>query len=190
MTPQARIYRIGWAALLVLCTALYGVLHFQVWSLSSEVKKKERQIVSLEERNMLLETEFLTRSSQMQLAAWNRVDFGYTAPEAEQFIFNKRQLARFGSARDAEAPQPIRVASVSVDDERTSFPSLVSPITGRPLDAALIEPVSAEGGSASTIVSAITSQSTRAPLSAVREAGSNSSAGASTVRVSLGGAGQ
>lgn len=191
MTPQARFRRMGWLALLAICTALYGVLHFQVWSLSSEVKKRERQIVVLEEHNMLLETEYLTRSSQMQLAAWNRVDFGYTAPGAAQFIFNERQLARFGSARGADAPEPIRVAGVSTDEERTPFPSLVSPITGEPLDTALIEPVRPDNAGGQTIVSTLAQRTARVPLSAVRESGGASApAGASTVRVSLGGAGQ
>ena len=111
MTPQARFRRIGWLALLTVCTILYGVLHFQVWSVSSDVKKTERVLVSLQQQNMLLETEFLTRSSQLQLAAWNRVDFGYSAPAADQFIGNERQLARFSSPRSSEAPDPIRLAS-------------------------------------------------------------------------------
>lgn len=188
MTPQARIRRMGWFALLAICTALYGVLHFQVWSLASEVKKRERQIIALEEHNMLLETEYLTRSSQMQLAAWNRVDFGYSAPEADQFIDNKRQLARFGSHRDGEAPQPMTVASVSMDEERTPFPRLVSPITGKPLDEALIEPAPNDGEGRQALVTTLARQTARVPLAATRESGS--AASASTVRVMLGGAGQ
>ncbi len=192
MTPQARIHRMGWFALLAICTALYGVLHFQVWSLSSEVTKKERQIVRLQERNTLLETEFLTRSSQAQLAAWNRVDFGYSAPEADQFIENERQLARFGSVRGIDTPEPIRVAGVASDEDRTPFPALVSPITGKPLDTALIEPQRTDDGSAQTIVTSLAQRTARVPLSAVSDSGSSSrgSAVATTVRVSLGGAGQ
>ncbi|GEM_PF-709836 len=189
MTPQARIRRMGWFALLAICTALYGVLHFQVWSLASEVKKKERQIIALEEHNMLLETEYLTRSSQMQLATWNRVDFGYSAPEADQFVDSKRQLARFGSHRDGSAPEPISVASVSVDEERTPFPRLVSPITGKPLDEALIEPVREHDDERRTLVTTLAQQTARVPMAAAREEGA-ASASAATVRVMLGGAGQ
>ncbi len=190
MTPQARIRRMGWIALLAICTALYGVLHFQVWSLASEVTKKERRIVALEEHNMLLETEFLTRSSQMQLAAWNRVDFGYSAPDADQFIFNERQLGRFGNQRAGDAPAPIKVASVSTDEERTPFPRLVSPITGKPLDAALIEPVKPESDSGETIVSTLAQQTARIPMSAAQDSSSGGAASAATVRVMLGGPGQ
>ena len=79
MTTQSRIRRIGWLAALALCLALYGVLHFKVHAVQSAVVRAERQIVQLEEATMLLETEYLTRSSQIQLARWNRVDFGFVA---------------------------------------------------------------------------------------------------------------
>ncbi|MCX7675991.1 MAG: hypothetical protein N2Z59_01270 [Alteraurantiacibacter sp.] len=137
MIPQTRLRRIGWFALLAVCTALYAVLHFHVWSVSSEVKKAERRIVQLERINLLLETEFLTRSSQVQLAAWNRVDFGYSAPEADQFIVSERQLARFSSIKAGQGPEPIRLASYAADEEVEPFPRLVSPVTGKPVGTAL-----------------------------------------------------
>ncbi len=186
MTPQARIRRIGWFALLTICTALYGVLHFQVWSLSSEVTKSERVIVSLEEQNMLLETEFLTRSNLVQLAAWNRVDFGYKAPDASQFISGERQLARFGSPRHVTEPEQLQFASLTSEATvEEPYHSLVSPITGEPIDVALVEPTRQERASASGLVVGLAARSARVPMSA-----SASSGGASVVRVALGGAGQ
>lgn len=185
MTPQARIRRVGWFALMTICTALYGVLHFQVWSLSSEVTKAERVIVSLEEQNMLLETEFLTRSNQVQLAAWNRVDFGYKAPEASQFIGSERQLASFGSPRHVAAPEPLQLASLTSEDEAEPLNEFVSPITGDPIDLALVEPTRQERAGASGLVVGLAARSARMPMSA-----SASSAGTSVVRVALGGAGQ
>lgn len=185
MTPQARIRRIGWFALLAICSALYGVLHFQVWSLSSEVTKAERVIVSLEEQNMLLETEFMTRSSQIQLAAWNRVDFGYKAPEASQFIGNERQLARFGSPRHVAGPEPLQFASLNSEDVAEVRPGLVSPITGEPIDVALVEPTRQDRASASGLVVGLAARSARVPMSAAASVG-----GTSVVRVALGGAGQ
>ena len=140
MTPQARFRRIGWFAALAVCTALYLMLHLKVHSVSSDVIRAERQIVRLEQTNMLLETEFLTRSSQIQLASWNRVDFGYTAPRAEQFIENERQLEQFAAARDIDAPAPIQLARVGDMDDSPAFPRLVSPLTGEPLDDALVTP--------------------------------------------------
>jgi hypothetical protein len=139
MMPHSNLRRIGWAAALATCTALYLMLHLKVHSVRSEVVRAERQIVALEEQKLLLETEFETRSNQLQLAAWNQVDFGYTAPSAAQFLENERQLASFGSPRAPGAPEPIRVAG-GAGNEEPAYPRLVSPLTGKPLDEALVEP--------------------------------------------------
>lgn len=138
MTPQSRIRRIGWVAALAICGMLYLALHLKVHAVSSEVIRAERQIVLLEQQKVLLETEFQTRSNQLQLEEWNRVDFGYVAPSASQFIEDERQLAAFGSPRAAGAPEPIRVAGAG--GEAPKYPKLVSPLTGKPVDEALVEP--------------------------------------------------
>lgn len=180
MTPQARFRRIGWFALLALCTAVYGVLHFQVWTVASDVTRAERRIVALEQTNLLLETEFLTRSSQVQLASWNRVDFGYSAPEADQFIGSERDLAQFAEPRSGDAPAPIQLAGYSDEEEAPPFPKLVSPITGRPIDLALIEPsASNNDDSRTTLVARIAGDTMRVPL------GGSSAAAPATVRVAL-----
>jgi hypothetical protein len=138
MIPHNRIRRIGWFAALAICAMLYLTLHLKVHAVGSEVIRAERQIVALEQQKLLLETEFQTRSNQLQLEEWNRVDFGYTAPSAEQFLENERQLASFGSPRAPGAPQPIRVAGAS--GEAPKYPRLVSPLTGKPIDEELLEP--------------------------------------------------
>ena len=61
---------------------------------------------------------------QQQLAAWNQVEFGYSAPRADQYVEHERQLAALGSPRGIDAPQPIRVAMlrpVSQGDEEESL---------------------------------------------------------------------
>ena len=185
MTPQARFRRIGWFALLALCTAFYGVLHFQVWTVASNVTKAERQIVALEQTNLLLETEFLTRSSQVQLAAWNRVDFGYSAPEAGQFIGSERELAQFAGPRAGDAPDPIQLAGYSDEEEAPPFPKLVSPITGRPIDVALIEPAgNSNDDGRTTLAARLAGDTVRIPL------GGRSASAPATVRVALGAVGQ
>jgi len=137
--PGARARRLGWAAALALCTALYLMLHLKVHAVKSEVIRAERQIVRLEQERQLLETEFETRSNLLQLSAWNRVDFGYTAPSAAQFLDSERRLASFGSPRAPGAPEPIRVAHAGGSGGETpDFPKLVSPLTGKPLDPALL----------------------------------------------------
>lgn len=185
MTPQARFRRIGWVALLTVCTLFYGLLHLQVWSVSSEVKRAERRIVALEQDKLLLETEFLTRSSQAQLAAWNRVDFGYSAPRADQFIASERQLASFGADGEQGREEALRLASFSADEEVAPFPQLVSPITGEPLDEDLVRPAAArdDDNAGAGVLAAVARSAGRTPL--------NAPAGArGTVRVMLGGAGQ
>lgn len=139
MTAHGHMRRIGWIAALAVCTALYLMLHLKVHSVRSEVVRAEREIVALEQQKLLLETEFETRSNQLQLAAWNRVDFGYTAPTASQFLENERQLASFGGPRAVGAPEPIRVAG-GAGSPAPDYPELVSPLTGKVLDDALVEP--------------------------------------------------
>ena len=165
LTPQSRLRRVGWIAMLAVCTALYLTLHLKVHSVTSEVVRAERKIVALEQQKLLLETEFETRSNQLQLAAWNRVDFGYTAPSAAQFLDSERQLANFGIPRAAGAPEPIRVAG-GAGTEAPSYPRLVSPLTGKPLDDALVAP--------------------ERPLAAARLADARIAEGGATMRIPLG----
>ncbi|MEO6388851.1 MAG: hypothetical protein ABIT16_12645 [Croceibacterium sp.] len=161
MTPQSRIRRIGWIAALAICTALYLMLHLKVHAVQSDVVRSERQIVALEQQKLFLETEFETRANQLQLAAWNNVDFGYTAPGAAQFLGSERQLADFGTPRGPGAPEPIRVAGNSGDEP--AFPRLVSPLTGKPIDEALLEPEHVAPG----VVGRLAERATRIPLGAV-----------------------
>lgn len=144
MIRQSRLRRIGWIAALTICTGLYLVLHLNVNAVRSDVIHAERQIVQLEEHKLLLETEFETRANQLQLARWNRVEFGYSAPGAEQFIENERQLSRFSGPRAAGAPKPIRVAGFGAGGEappfpKLAFPELVSPLTGNTVDGKVLE---------------------------------------------------
>jgi len=139
MTQESRLRRMGWIAVLAICTILYLGLHLKVHAVRSEVVRSERQIVALEDEKTLLETEFETRASQQQLASWNRVEFGYAAPTASQFVGSERQLAKFGTPRAAGAPEPIRVAALATGDDAPPFPKFVSPL-GKPVDAKLIDP--------------------------------------------------
>jgi hypothetical protein len=141
MTQQSRLRRMGWIAVLAICTVLYLGLHLKVHAVRSEVIGSERHIVALEDEKALLETEFETRASQEQLASWNRVEFGYAAPTAAQFVEGERQLAKFGTPRAAGAPEPIRVATIANGDSAPPFPKFVSPLTGKAVDASLVAPV-------------------------------------------------
>ncbi len=136
MIRHSRMRRVGWAAVLLVCTAFYLGLHLKVNSVRSEVRQAERRIVSLQQQKMMLETEFETRANQQQLAAWNDVDFGYKAPNASQFLEGERQLAQFGVPRSKGSPEPIMVANApAAGDDASAFPAMVSPITGEAIAA-------------------------------------------------------
>lgn len=133
MSTGSRLRQTGWAVLLALCGTGFLVLTFHVNSVKNKVHLAERTIIEFERKKQTLEIEFEARANQQQLADWNKIDFGYEAPRADQYLDNERQLAALGLARDANAPAPIRVA-FNTDDSETAFPSMVSPITGQPAD--------------------------------------------------------
>lgn len=162
--PQTRIRRMGWIAALAICTALYLMLHLKVHAVTSDVVRAERRIVALEQEKLLLATEFETRANQLQLEAWNRVDFGYTAPEAAQFLSSERQLASFGSPRMPGSPEPLRVAVAEAGAE-PEFPKMVSPLTGKPLDIDPVEVAARDDAEAPTRVN-LSGGTTRITLAA------------------------
>jgi hypothetical protein len=140
MTPHLRI-RLGWIVLLALACGLYLALHLQVQAVTSDIVRAERRIVALEQRKLLLATEFETRASQLQLAAWNRVDFGYTAPTAAQFLGSERQLAAFSLPDAIGAPAPIRLASAVAEpaDARITVAAADTAVAaGQPVQTVLL----------------------------------------------------
>jgi len=134
MSRGSRLRQTGWFVLLTLCGVIFLVLTFHVNSVKNKVHLAERTIIRLEREKQTLEIEFEARASQQQLANWNKIDFGYEAPRADQYLDNPRQLAALGLARGANAPAPIRVARVEEEVEQTLV-SMVSPITGTPAGA-------------------------------------------------------
>lgn len=135
-----RLHSIGWVFVLTICIALTGVLTLRVNAMKSQVYQTERKIIAMQRDIIFLETEFETRSNQQQLKALNDVEFGYTAPKAEQYIEGERQLAALGKPPAPGAPSPIRMASIVPEEAGGLFPALVSPITGKTSGA------SADGG--------------------------------------------
>ena len=133
MVSANRFRSIGWIALLFFCAALVMVLAFRVNALRSQVHRTEAQIVSLRKEKLYLETEVETRANQQQLKLWNDVEFGYVAPSASQYLSNERQLAAFAKPDEADAPEPIRVASAdNAVAAEAVFPGIVSRLTGEP----------------------------------------------------------
>jgi hypothetical protein len=136
-----RMRSIGWAAVLLTCFTLTVILTFKVNAVKSQVRLTERQILSVKQDKLLLETEFETRANQQQLRSLNDVEFGYQAPAAGQYLEGERQLASLGKPRAADAPDPIRVASADAPKDTRSLPEMVNPLTGKAMAA---EPPKAE----------------------------------------------
>jgi hypothetical protein len=131
MISSTNARSLGWMAALALCFALVAILSFKVHAIKSEVLLAERQVIALERETLLLETEFETRASQRQLAAWNAVEFGYEAPRARQFLDGERQLASLGQRRSPDAPAPIMLARAdSADAASAAQAPMRSPVSG------------------------------------------------------------
>ncbi len=158
-----RLRSIGWFAMLLICGALVLGLTFRVNAVKSQVRLSERKIVALKQETMFLETEFEARANQQQLKNLNDVDFGYQAPSSGQYLEGERQLAGLGKPRAPGAPSPIRVASATPAHDDSSFPAMVSPISGKAMAAEV------PAGGLRTPVSAA---NLRDRLSHVEEAGS------------------
>lgn len=130
-----RVRSFGWAFVLTVCFGITAGLALRVNAVKSQVRDEESRIISLRQDILFLETEFQTRSNQQQLRALNDIEFGYSAPRAEQYIEGERQLAALGQVRRPDAPRPIRVASTveagtSTAPAPDSFVAMVSPIDG------------------------------------------------------------
>jgi hypothetical protein len=133
MVAGSRLRQIGWAVVLAICVAGFTALTFKVNTVKSEVALAERAIIGLEREKLVLETEFQARANQQQLADWNRVEYGYLTPAANQYLDNERQLAALGMERGLGAPAPIRVAKAAPEED-DGLLAMVSPVTGQPVD--------------------------------------------------------
>lgn len=129
---RSHVKTAGWAVVLMCCASAVAMLMFKVNAVRSEVRNTEERIVQLQRDNLYLETEFETRASQQQLAALNRMEFGYVAPGPGQFLPNERALAAFAEPRAKGAPQMIRVARDDIDGvELASFTGEVAAAVAR-----------------------------------------------------------
>lgn len=132
----SRLRQIGWAVVLSVCVTGFVLLTFRVNAVKSEVRLAERELIALEREKVMLEIEFETRANQQQLADWNRLEFGYRAPQADQYLENERQLASLSVPRSIDAPDPIRVAQTAGETEEAGLIAMVSPLTGKSAEVA------------------------------------------------------
>lgn len=137
MMTTSRLRQIGWGALLGMCFAVFAALSLSVHAVRNEVMLVDKQIVQMKIKKQRLETEFQARASQHQLARWNRVELGFVAPRADQYLDTRRQLASLGQPRGPGAPAPIRVARAgSGAAQDFARRPMVSPVSGAPITLA------------------------------------------------------
>lgn len=99
---------LGWASLVLLLVVAFGLLSFTVQAKRNEVVLAERQIVRLQSILKQMQLEESSRLNFGDQRDLNRIAIGYTAPRADQFITDLRDLAQFSASASAaldETPQ-------------------------------------------------------------------------------------
>ncbi|MEM7703446.1 MAG: hypothetical protein AAF251_16025 [Pseudomonadota bacterium] len=137
MSTVSRQRQMFWLVALGVSLAAFVGLSLTVHFVRNAVLTSDIEIVSLKKKRQLLETEFQARASQHQLARWNRVDLGFVAPRADQYLDGRKQLAELGQPLGPNAPSPIRVANADADQiTRVAQREMFSPISGKPITLA------------------------------------------------------
>lgn len=137
MMTGSRLRQIVWGAAFGLFLTAFAALSLTVHAVRNEVLLADIDIVALKKKRQLLQTEFQARASQHQLARWNRVDLGFGAPRADQYLDTRKQLAALGQPLGPGAPSPIRVAKAGGDNAALlARREMVSPVSGKPITLA------------------------------------------------------
>ena len=122
---------------LIFAMMLYPV-SLKVAATRSELTRIEKQIDRTRDNIRYLESELAVRASMRQLEQWNADTFGYSAPDAGQYLANERQLAsldRLPRARGTNEVAPVLMAMVSpVGTPAVSAPK-ENPVASKPAAA-------------------------------------------------------
>ena len=109
-----RLEGIGWLMLVCLVAILLYPLSLSVASLRSDLARTDQKIVSVKREIRYLETEFSARANLRQLEEWNKLEYGYVAPKAAQYLEGERALASLGGE---PMQAPVKIAVVNAMDE-------------------------------------------------------------------------
>lgn len=136
-----KLQGIGLVLLVLIFAMMLYPVSLKVAATRSELTRIEKQIDRTRDNIRYLESELAVRASMRQLEQWNADTFGYSAPDAGQYLENERQLAsldRLPRARGANEVAPVLMAMVSpVGTPAVSAPK-ESPVASRP---AAVKPV-------------------------------------------------
>lgn len=110
-----KLQGIGLVLLVLVFAMLLYPVSLKVAATRSELTRIERQIDRTRDNIRYLESELAVRASMRQLEQWNADTFGYSAPSADQYLANERQLASIDlpRARGANDVAPVLMAMVS-----------------------------------------------------------------------------
>ena len=133
-----KLQGIGLVLLVLIFAMMLYPVSLKVAATRSELTRIERQIDRTRDNIRYLESELAVRASMRQLEQWNADTFGYSAPDAGQYLASERQLAsldRLPRARGANEVAPVLMAMVSpVGTPAVSAPK-ESPVAGKPAAA-------------------------------------------------------
>lgn len=138
-----KLQGIGLVLLVLIFAMMLYPVSLKVAATRSELTRIEKQIDRTRDNIRYLESELAVRASMRQLEQWNADTFGYSAPDAGQYLASERQLAsldRLPRARGANEVAPVLMAMVSpVGTPAVSAPK-ESPVANKP---AAVKPVTA-----------------------------------------------
>lgn len=138
-----KLQGIGLVLLVLIFAMMLYPVSLKVAATRSELTRIEKQIDRTRDNIRYLESELAVRASMRQLEQWNADTFGYSAPDAGQYLASERQLAsldRLPRARGANEVAPVLMAMVSPVGTPTVSAPKESPVTGKP---AVVKPATA-----------------------------------------------
>lgn len=111
-----KLQGIGLVLLVLIFAMMLYPVSLKVAATRSELAQIDKRIGQARDNIRYLESELAVRASMRQLEQWNVESFGYSAPNADQYLANERQLAsldRLPRARGANDVAPVLMAMVS-----------------------------------------------------------------------------
>jgi len=111
-----KLQGIGLVLLVLIFAMMLYPVSLKVAATRSELAQINAQIGQARDNIRYLESELAVRASMRQLEQWNAESFGYSAPTADQYLANERQLAsldRLPRVRGANDVAPVLMAMVS-----------------------------------------------------------------------------
>ena len=152
-----KLQGIGLVLLVLIFAMMLYPVSLKVAATRSELTRIERDIIRARDNIRYLESELAVRASMRQLEQWNADTFGYSAPDAAQYLENERQLAsldRLPRARGANEVAPVLMAMVSPvavpaapkESPVASEPAVTKPAAAKPVAAKPVQLAQADTG--------------------------------------------